>query len=286
MESPSYVRSDQQCLQPPSLPHHGAPTTPHPPVERLYSCGHGPLPLSDGRVADSNASPNSPRDLGTGSSQSTTELIPGGTVTSAQNPSSSKNQTRQYWVVAKPRSVLSDIISWLWFYWSTIQDIRQRLEQRPEAVESEDPQRRPQQYSPASVQNREELSTFKICLNKSDEQCATRICKLDTASAVDVMSEAVFSSLGMSKDDWDGPPLMPFGERDSIIPLGKVKVDWHVSQRPRTYTSDFAIVEHSLSKHFDVILGEETIQKVGFYQRNKNVWTLRWGYGHNFDPRP
>lgn len=149
---------DQQCLQPPSLPHHGAPTTPHPPVERLYSCGHGPLPLSDGRVADSNASPNSPRDLGTGSSQSTTELIPGGTVTSAQNPSSSKNQTRQYWVVAKPRSVLSDIISWLWFYWSTIQDIRQRLEQRPEVTELSSSQSNLQPIFPAKSRFKEMLT--------------------------------------------------------------------------------------------------------------------------------
>lgn len=151
---------------------------------------------------------------------------------------------------------------------------------------SEDPQRGPQQFSPASVQNREELSTFKICLNTSDEQCATRICKLDTGASVDLMSEAVFSSLGMSMDDWDGPPLRPFGKGDSIIPLGKVKVDWHVSQRRKTYTSDFAIFEHSLSNQFDGILGEETIEKVDFYQRNKNVWTLGLGIRSQFQSRP
>lgn len=143
---------EQQCLQPPSQPHHGAEPALHPPVERLYSCGHRPLPWSDGRVADSNASPNSPLDLGTGSSRSTTQLMPGGTVTSAQNPSSSKNQTRQYWVVAKPRSVLSDIISRLWFYWSTVQDIRQRLKQRPEVTELSSSQSNLQPIFPALIQ--------------------------------------------------------------------------------------------------------------------------------------
>lgn len=114
----------------------------------------------------------------------------------------------------------------------------------------------------------------------------TRICKLDTGASVDLMSETVFSSLGMSMDDWDGPPLRPLGDGDSIIPLGKVRVDWHVSQRDKTYTSDFAILEHSLSKQFDVILGEKTIQKVDFYQRNKNVWTLGLGIRSQFQSRP
>lgn len=113
-----------------------------------------------------------------------------------------------------------------------------------------------------------------MCLHIPDkEKFATRMAKLDTASSVNVMRHGVFSALDMEMDDYDGPPLKPLGN-SKIKPLGQVNVDWHVSQRTRTYTSQFVVLDDSVAEGFDILLCDETIKNVGFYKRNDEVWIL------------
>lgn len=148
-------------------------------------------------------------------------------------------------------------------------------------IESEPPQILPQEVLTASesdshtAQDRKAHSMFMICLHKPEkENFATRVAKLDTGASVDVMSKAVFSALGIEMEGYHGKPLRPLG-KSTIKPLGQVKVNWHVSQRTKTYTSKFVVLDDSLTEDFDVLLGDETIEKVGFYNRNHAVWILR-----------
>ena len=288
--------------------HKNAPTDPDRVVESVYGSGDEPLRWSDGKVADPNNTPN-PLDLRTGSSGSATQTTSGAIAIDAQAPNTSKNQPPQYGVLVKARSMLKEAVSWFWSYWSIKQDMYWRLklllpdliDEAPEtaggqflnntleeqaAVDSAldvisgntkqavQSRKRSQHVSTTSIKHREEFSKFKICFHKPDGKCATRVGKLDTAASANVMSQAVFSSLGMNMEAWDGPALKPMGNGDSLIPLGKLNIDWHVSGKCKTYTSDFAILEHSLSKDFDVLLGEHTMQEVGFYTHNYNVWFL------------
>lgn len=120
-------------------------------------------------------------------------------------------------------------------------------------------------------------STCMICLQKpKEEKCLSRIAKLDTGSSVNVMSHKVFCALDMEMDDYDGPPLKPLG-KDIIIPMGQVKVDWHVSQRTTTYTNKFVILDDSVTKDIDILLCDKTIEETSFYIRNDAVWILGMG---------
>ena len=101
-----------------------------------------------------------------------------------------------------------------------------------------------------------------------------RRAKLDTGASVDVMSQAVVKTLDVEMDDYDGPPIKAFGNT-YIKPLGQVKVDWHVSQKYKTYTSQFVVFDDSLTEDFDVLLGDNTIKRVGFFKRNHAVWILK-----------
>lgn len=114
-----------------------------------------------------------------------------------------------------------------------------------------------------------------ICLHIPDkEDFVARMAKLDTGAEVDVMSQAVYNVLDVKMDVYDGPPIKAFGNT-YIKPLGQVKVDWRVSQKFKTYTSQFLVFDDSLSKDFDVLLGDNTIKKVGFFERNHAVWILK-----------
>lgn len=86
------------------------------------------------------------------------------------------------------------------------------------------------------------------------------------------MSQKVFSALNMKMDAYEGPPIR--GLKESIKPLGQVKVDWYVIGKTKTYTDDFVVLDDSLTKSFDILLGDPTIERVGFYKRDENVWIL------------
>lgn len=128
-------------------------------------------------------------------------------------------------------------------------------------------------HNSTQMKDRKPHSTCMICLQKpNDETLITRIAKLDTGSDVNIMSQKVFSALKMNMDAYEGPPIR--GLKEGIKPLGQVKVDWHVSQKTKTYTDEFVVLDDSSTKSFDILLGDPTIERVSFYKRNENVWIL------------
>lgn len=98
--------------------------------------------------------------------------------------------------------------------------------------------------------------------------------KLDTGSEFDVMSQDVYNVLDVKMDVYDGPPIKGFGNTYTK-PLGQVKVDWRVSQKYKTYITQFLVCDESVTEDFDVLLGDNTIKKVGFFKRNDAVWILK-----------
>ena len=114
-----------------------------------------------------------------------------------------------------------------------------------------------------------------ICLYIPDTgKSVARMAKLDTGASVDVMSQAVFKTLDVEMDDYDGPPIKAFGN-NLIKPLGQVKVSWRVSHKYKTYTNQFLVFDDPLTEDFDVLFGDNTIEEVGFFIRNHVVWILK-----------
>ncbi|KAL9014675.1 MAG: hypothetical protein Q9173_000671 [Seirophora scorigena] len=97
-----------------------------------------------------------------------------------------------------------------------------------------------------------------------------RICCLDTGADLDVISLDVVEDLGLKKDAWEGGKVYPVGE--SFTPKWQVTFDWHVAEFQKTYTSTFAVLDKVHSRDFDVLLGHETIENIGFYFTNGRVW--------------
>lgn len=115
-------------------------------------------------------------------------------------------------------------------------------------------------------------TTFKMVIDKGDGTCSTRVAKLDTAATIDVISEDVVRSIGLHQKDYSGPWVTPIGP--SLRPIGTVEFDWHILERTKTYTNTFAVLDRQSSSEFDVLLSERTIQRIGFYKVNENVWWL------------
>ena len=114
-------------------------------------------------------------------------------------------------------------------------------------------------------------SMFKIVIHEPKGDSTTRVAKLDTASAVDVLSKSVADVIGRTIDPYDGEDIAPLG--DKIKPLGQITLDWHVMNKGvRTYTTTFLVLD---TDRFDALLGEDTIAKIGFYKVNNDVWYLR-----------
>lgn len=111
-----------------------------------------------------------------------------------------------------------------------------------------------------------------MVIDNGDGCYSRRVAKLDTASKMDVISEDVVISLRLPQKDYSGPWVLPIGP--SICPIGQVEFDWHVSGRHKTYTNTFAVLDRKSSKDFDLLLGEETIRKIGFYDVDKRVFVL------------
>ena len=113
-------------------------------------------------------------------------------------------------------------------------------------------------------------SIVKMVIHLPNERLGTRIGKLDTGSKFDVISEEVIDTLGIKMGPYLGPNLRPIGP--DVKPLGSIKLDWHVFQREKTYTTTFVVLNTNLSKGFDILLSEDTIGKVSFYNVNNSVW--------------
>lgn len=111
---------------------------------------------------------------------------------------------------------------------------------------------------------------WKIALYTRFENFIVRIATLDTTSSLNFMGEDVVSCLGVELEPYDGPPLVDLTGR-ILKPLGTCRVDWQVTQRPRTYTDKFVVIEVPYME-YDVSLGTDTIKQVGFFRRNNAVW--------------
>ena len=91
--------------------------------------------------------------------------------------------------------------------------------------------------------------------------------KLDTAAQLDVMSKRVAVALGTELESYSGEDVRELGGR--MKPLGQLTMDWHVMSKKKTYTTTFLVVD---TEEFDVLLGEKTMDEIGFYKVDKDVW--------------
>ena len=113
-------------------------------------------------------------------------------------------------------------------------------------------------------------SNFTIVIHLPDGRFAERVAHLDTATDVDIISLAVVEDLGLEKQAYKGPPLVPIGgsfQRDWQVTFG-----WHVASRNRSYRSTFVVLDEKSGRNIDIILGSATIERMGFYQINRDVW--------------
>lgn len=97
-----------------------------------------------------------------------------------------------------------------------------------------------------------------------------RIATLDTAAAIDLISEDVVNTIGLHMEEYSGPPVAPIG--DLVCPIGTVNFEWHIKGRGKTYRNKFAVLDTKSSKRFDILLSQNTINKVGFFHKNEDVW--------------
>ena len=97
-----------------------------------------------------------------------------------------------------------------------------------------------------------------------------RMAQLDTGSSLNVISHDVINDLKIPMDPYLGFTLRPFN--GSVWPIGQVRLEWHVQGREKTYTDIFAVLPNDFSEDFDMLLGRETIERIGFYKRNRTVF--------------
>ena len=116
-------------------------------------------------------------------------------------------------------------------------------------------------------------SQLKMVIHHSDNTSfRTRCCKLDIGSCANLLSQQVVDDLGMIYQPYDGDNLRSIGAVFS--PVGVIHLEWHVMNRNKTYTTKFFVIDKDLSMSFDALIGEETIQEIGFYSVNRDVFRL------------
>ena len=108
---------------------------------------------------------------------------------------------------------------------------------------------------------------FKMVIHLPKGGSKTRIAKLDSGCAVNVVSKSVAEALGMKMEKYDGIEVAPLG--GTMRPLGQLTLDWHVMGKERTYTTTFLVLD---TENFDVLLGDETIKTLDFYTVTQAVF--------------
>lgn len=111
---------------------------------------------------------------------------------------------------------------------------------------------------------------FHMVIHLANDDNAQRVTCVDTGADVDVISIHVVNSLGLDKERYQGPSLKPIG--GIYVPQWQVTFDWHVAKFKRTYTSTFAVLDEAHSGDFDILLGRVSVENIGFYYMNGNVW--------------
>lgn len=116
-------------------------------------------------------------------------------------------------------------------------------------------------------------SWFYMGILVPHKEAKAAIAKLDTGAKVDVISEDTVKRLEVGMEVYEGPNVRPVGT-STIRPIGKVKLLWHVQGRHKTRETTFQVLDKDSTQGFDVLLSEDTIEEVGFYRVNNNVWLL------------
>lgn len=130
--------------------------------------------------------------------------------------------------------------------------------------------------NPSSVEQPPKFKTqFLMAIHESQDlthSSGMRIAKVDTGSKVNCISHDVVKDLDMILRPYSGPAVHPLGK--PVMPMGTVKLEWHIMKRTKTYNSEFLVFDSELSRGFDVLLSEDEIAKIGFYIVNNKVWFL------------
>lgn len=113
-----------------------------------------------------------------------------------------------------------------------------------------------------------------MVIHASHDRLATRIAKLDTGSKFNVISHDVIEELSMKMGSYSGPEVNPIGEGPPIMPIGTVRLEWHIMTRKKTYSTEFLVFRAHQSTSFDMLLSEDEIATIGFYKVNDEVWFL------------
>ena len=135
----------------------------------------------------------------------------------------------------------------------------------------------PSQVSIASSESLEVRSvstgwktTFEMAFHLPNDRSITTVAKLDSGFVVDVLSQSLADSLGLTLEAYYGNVIEPLG--NTITPLGQLTLDWHVMGRSKQCTTTFLVLDNNWTKGFDVLLSDDTIAKKAFYKVNKQVW--------------
>lgn len=115
---------------------------------------------------------------------------------------------------------------------------------------------------------------FKIIFHLPNNETLMRCAQLDTgAKGVNLLSQDVMDDLkeyGLPMEPYEGPKIKPLGAL--IKPMGQIKLPWSVRRFPKTYSHTFLVLDSQSTSGFDALLGDTTINQVGFFIRNHKVW--------------
>lgn len=130
--------------------------------------------------------------------------------------------------------------------------------------------------SVASFSQEEDIERkFNIIIHKPDGTVMTRIAMLDTGCERDVVSEEVVEAVDGPTTPYGGFSLVAVGGQ-MINPIGQIRLDWNIAERPKIYTNNFWVLKSDDSTGFDGMLCGDTIRKMKFYKINHDVW-CQWG---------
>lgn len=115
---------------------------------------------------------------------------------------------------------------------------------------------------------------------------ATRLCRclLDTGSDLNFVCLRILRTLSLQYIEVQGPKVTTAGG-DQFFPIGNVPLTWHMDKREQvTYTANFWVVPDVPTALFDIVLGNEWINKNKALQRNPSVFIARSLGFHRLSP--
>ena len=119
------------------------------------------------------------------------------------------------------------------------------------------------------------VTSFRMIIHLPNGQIRQRLACLDTASDMDLISHHVVDSLNLETEKYTGDAYRPLGPATNIyMPERKVTIDWNVAKFYKTYTTTFAVLDEEHDDEFDILLGVDTIKKIGFYKKNTKIWGI------------